>query len=129
VIAIDSSVLIDFLNGRRTRQVERFFQLAQNQEVVIGDLILCEVLQGIADERQARTTEALLREHHLVPMCSPELAVRAATNYRSLRRLGFTVRRTVDVIIGTYCIENDVPLLHADRDFEPMERHLGLKPA
>jgi predicted nucleic acid-binding protein len=92
----------------------------------VGDLMLCEVLQGLESERAAREVEALLRRFEIVPMAGDAIAVGAARNFRSLRRRGITIRKTVDPLIGTWCIENRRPLLHNDGDFRPMARHLGL---
>jgi predicted nucleic acid-binding protein len=95
-------------------------------EIIVGDLMLCEVLQGLDSERSARTVEALLRRFEIVPMAGDVIAVAAAQNFRSLRRRGVTIRKTIDLLIGTWCIENRRPLLHNDSDFRPMARHLGL---
>jgi predicted nucleic acid-binding protein len=126
VIVVDSSVWIDFLNGRKAPHVERLRAILGAEEVVVGDLMLCEVLQGLETERAARDVEALLRRFAIASMVGDANAVAAARNYRSLRRYGITVRKTVDMLIGTWCIENRVPLLHNDSDFRPMARHLGL---
>ena len=88
--------------------------------------MLCEVLQGLNGERSARQVESLLRRFQLVPMVGEAIAVAAARNYRVLRDQGITVRKTIDLLIGTWCIENRQPLLHDDRDFRPMVQHLGL---
>lgn len=88
--------------------------------------MLCEVLQGLESERAARDVEALLRRFEIAPMAGDAIAVAAARNFRSLRRRGIAVRKTVDLLIGTWCIENRRALLHNDRDFRPMARHLGL---
>ena len=96
------------------------------QMMIVGELMLCEVLQGLDSERSARQVEALLRSFQIVPMAGDAVAVLAAKNLRSLRRLGITISKTIDLIIGTWCIENRVALLHNDRDFLPMARHLGL---
>ena len=95
-------------------------------EIVLGDLMLCEVLQGVDGEREAREVEGLLRRFEIVPMAGEAIAVAAARNYRSLRGRGITIRKTIDLLIGTWCIENRLPLLHNDSDFRPMARHLGL---
>jgi predicted nucleic acid-binding protein len=84
------------------------------------------VLQGLANERSARQVEGLLRRFDVVPMAGDAIAVLAARNFRSLRRRGITVRKTIDLLIGTWCIEHRRPLLHHDSDFRPMVRHLGL---
>jgi predicted nucleic acid-binding protein len=122
VIVVDSSVWIDFLNGRNAPHVRRLRAVLGTDEVIVGDLMLCEVLQGLDSERAARDVEALLRRFEIVPMAGDAIAVAAARNFRSLRRRGITVRKT----IGTWCIENRMPLLHNDSDFRPMARHLGL---
>ena len=88
--------------------------------------MLCEVLQGLESERAARDVEVLLRRFEIAPMAGDAIAVAAARNFRALRRRGITVRKTVDLLIGTWCIENRLALLHNDRDFRPMTRHLGL---
>ena len=126
MIVVDSSVWIDFLNGRNAPHVRRLRTALGGEEVVVGDLMLCEVLQGLDSERAAREVEALLRRFEIVPMAGAAVAVAAARNFRSLRRHGITVRKTIDLLIGTWCIENRRPLLHNDSDFRPMARHLGL---
>jgi hypothetical protein len=126
LIVVDSSVWIDFLNGRDAPHVRRLSTILGVEEVALGDLMLCEVLQGLKDERAARRVEALLRRFDIVPMGGAEIAVAAARNFRSLRRRGITIRTTIDLLIGTWCIENRTALLHNDNDFRPMARHLGL---
>lgn len=126
MIVVDTSVWIDFLNGRNAAHVRKLRSVLGTDEVVVGDLMLCEVLQGLGSERSARQVEALLRRFQIVPMAGDAVAVLAARNFRSLRRLGITISKTIDLIIGTWCIENRVGLLHNDRDFHPMARHLGL---
>lgn len=98
-----------------------------NAEVLVGDLILLEVLQGARDEAHASRIERLLRSFQIVPMLDDEVAVQAARNFRTLRAEGLTIRKTVDLIIGTFCIVQGYSLLHDDRDFLPMEEHLGLR--
>ncbi len=88
--------------------------------------MLCEVLQGLDSERAARQVEFLLRRFEIVPMAGEAIAVVAARNFRSLRKRGVTVRKTIDLLIGTWCIENRRALLHNDSDFRPMARYLGL---
>ena len=126
MIVVDSSVWIDFLNGRNAPHVRRLSMVLGAEEVIVGDLMLCEVLQGLDSERAAQEVEALLRRFEIVPMAGDAIAVAAARNFRSLRRRGVTVRKTIDLLIGTWCIENRMPLLHNDSDFRPMARHLGL---
>jgi len=127
VILVDSSVWINLLNNVVTDPVRRLRALLPTTPLLIGDLILCEVLQGFRIEAQARLVERSLSRFEAVSLIDPELAVKAAANYRFLRRRGITVRKTIDVIIATYCIERGHSLLHSDRDFAPMERLLGLQ--
>jgi predicted nucleic acid-binding protein len=126
VIVVDSSVWIDFLNGRNAPHVRRLDALLGTTEIIVGDLMLCEVLQGLDGERAAREVESLLRRFRIVAMAGDAIAVVAARNFRSLCRRGITIRKTIDLLIGTWCIENRRPLLHNDKDFRPMAVHLGL---
>lgn len=126
MIVVDSSVWIDFLNGRKAPHVRQLSAVLGTDEIIVGDLMLCEVLQGLDDERAALEVEALLRRFEIVSMAGDAVAVAAARNFRSLRRRGITIRKTIDLLIGTWCIENRRPLLHNDKDFRPMALHLGL---
>ena len=126
MIVVDSSVWIDFLNGRDAAHVRRLRTILGADEIIVGDLMLCEVLQGLDSERAAQEVEALLRRFEIAPMAGDAIAVAAARNFRSLRKRGITVRKTIDLLIGTWCIENRRPLLHNDSDFHPMARYLGL---
>jgi hypothetical protein len=126
VIVVDSSVWIDFLSGRDLAHVRRLRACFGVEEIIVGDLMLCEVLQGLSGERRAKEVESLLRRFALVTMAGDAIAVTAARNFRYLRGVGVTVRKTIDLLIGTWCIENRTPLLHNDIDFRPMARHLGL---
>lgn len=127
MILVDSSVWIAHLKGRKTAETRKLEEAAAREPLLVGDLILLEVLQGARDEAHAARIERALREYAVVPLLGPELAVQAAKNYRKLRALGITVRKTADIIIGTFCIEHRHTLLHADRDFDPMQKHLGLR--
>ena len=127
MILVDSSVWIDHFRDDATEPVLRLRALIERELLLVGDLVLCEVLQGIRSEADARLVEEALREFELVTLVDPELAIIAAANYRLLRRRGVTVRTTVDLVIGTFCLERGHMLLHNDRDFEPMERFLGLQ--
>ena len=127
MIVIDSSVWIDFFNGIATAEVERLRSLIGRQPLLVGDMMLLEVLQGVAHEREARRVESALRRFDLAPMLCPDLAVQGAANYRRLRQRGITLRKTIDLIIGTFCIASGHTLLTSDRDFLPMAEHLGLK--
>jgi predicted nucleic acid-binding protein len=126
MILVDSSVWIAHLRGLRTPATGKLEAAAGREPLLIGDLILLEVLQGARDESHAAQIERGLRHYALVPLLGADLAPRAASNYRKLRELGVTVRKTADIIIGTFCIEHRHALLHDDRDFGPMQEHLGL---
>lgn len=126
MILVDSSVWIAHLRGYRTPAVARLEAAARREPLLIGDIILLEVLQGARDEADAARIERGLRRFALVPLLDADLAPRAARNYRKLRERGITIRKTADIIIGTFCIEHGHSLLHDDRDFAPMEEHLGL---
>ncbi len=128
MIAVDTSVWVDHLKEVLTPQVARLRDVVANRRarLLVGDLVLCEVLQGLATERDAALVERALRRFAVEPMVSPALAAQAAANYRELRKRGVTVRRTIDLLIGTFCIARGHALLHSDRDFDGMERFLGL---
>ncbi len=127
MILVDSSVWISLFRQEDTAAVRKLADLASSGVIIVGDLVLLELLQGARDEARAALMERYLRAFPLVSMMSVDLAVAAAHNYRTLRRLGITTRKTVDLIIGTFCIEQGHTLLHQDRDFDPMVRHLGLR--
>jgi predicted nucleic acid-binding protein len=129
VIFVDSSVWIGYFNGQRNRQTDFLDGLLGREPVAIGDIVLAEVLQGFRAERDFREARSLLMSLAIHDLLDASRALRVVENYRALRRRGITVRSTVDAIIATYCIDEGFPLLHADRDFEPFERHLGLRPA
>jgi predicted nucleic acid-binding protein len=126
VILVDSSVWIAHLRGSWTVATAKLEAAASREPILVGDLILLEVLQGARDEAHAARIERGLRRFDVVPLLDGDLAPRAAWNYRKLRDLGITIRKTADIIIGTFCIERRCALLHDDRDFAPMEEHLGL---
>lgn len=126
MIVVDTSVWIDYFNGVNTFETDTLDTALGNREILIGDLILTEVLQGFRREADFIQARQLFDAFPLVTMLGPELAVRSAEHYRALRARGVTVRKTIDVMIGTYCIAHDLPLLYADRDFDPMVQYLGL---
>jgi len=126
LIVVDSSVWIDFLNGENVPHARRLEALLGTSAIILGDLMLCEILQGLESERRALEVEARLRPFPAVSMAGQAIAIAAARNFRYLRSKGITVRKTIDMLIGTWCIENRTPLLHNDSDFRPMTRHLGL---
>jgi len=127
LILVDSSVWIDYFNGTVTVQTEKLDRLLGREPVAIGDLILTEVLQGFVEERDFNTARKMLTSLTVVELGGQEIAIQAARNFRVLRKTGVTVRKTVDAVIATWCIENGYDLLHNDRDFEPFVRHLGLR--
>jgi len=127
MILVDSSVWIDYFSGTTTAQTDLLDGLLGHELVVIGDLILTEVLQGFRSERDFRKARQLLDTLILKEMLGKYMAIKSAQNYRRLRARGVTARKTIDVIIATFCIENKLPLLHSDKDFTPMVKHLGLK--
>ena len=127
MILVDSSVWIDHFRNAESDAVRRLRRLIREEPLLIGDLILCEILQGFNSEAQARLVQRSFSRFEAVALSDPDLAAIAAANYRQLRRSGITIRKTIDLIIGTFCIERGHALLHSDRDFEPMERFLGLR--
>ena len=127
MILVDSSVWIAYLRGHRTPATAKLEEAVIREPLLVGDLILLEILQGARDDAHAARIERGLRQYAIVPLLDADLVPRAARNYRKLRELGITVRKTADIIIGTFCIERRHALLHDDRDFVPMEEHLGLK--
>jgi predicted nucleic acid-binding protein len=126
VILVDSSVWIALLRNTQTPATARLAAAASGGRLLVGDLILLEVLQGARDEAHAARIERNLRRFSVVSLLDAELAACAARNYRRLRGMGITLRKAADLVIGTYCIEHRHALLHDDRDFAPMETHLGL---
>ena len=127
MILVDSSVWIDYFRGTVTPQTEKLDSLLGQQPLAIGDLILTEVLQGFDDEQDLHDARKMLTSLLLVELGGREIAIQAAKNLRALRRSGVTVRKTIDTIIATRCIEDEYDLLHSDRDFEPFAKHLGLR--
>jgi len=127
VTLVDTSVWIDYFNGRATAETDLLDHLFGAERLLIGDLILAEVLQGFRSDigfhRALRQFDAL----EFRPIAGREIAIGAARNYRTLRARGVTVRKTIDAIIATFCITEGHELLHCDRDFDPFERHLGLR--
>jgi len=127
LILVDSTVWIDYFNGIVTAQTEKLDALLGQEPLAIGDLILTEVLQGFSNAREFNRAKGMLLSLTLVEMGGAEIAVQAARNFRYLRRLGVTVRKTIDTIIATRCIESGYDLLHNDKDFDPFVRYLGLR--
>ncbi|RJQ76326.1 MAG: PIN domain nuclease [Desulfobacteraceae bacterium] len=127
MVLVDSSVWIDYFNGAATRQTEILDQMLQQIPLITGDLILVEVLQGFRDDNDFKKAQEIMGILPCREMCGHDIAIQSAENYRKLRKKGITVRKTIDVIIGTFCIAEKIPLLHTDKDFDPMVEYLGLK--
>jgi predicted nucleic acid-binding protein len=129
MILVDSSVWIDFFNGFENAETDKLNQILGLEEVVIGDLILAEVLQGFNSDRDYKVAKDVLTSLTVHDLIGKEMAVKSANNFRKLRKKGITIRKTADVIIATYCIENKIPLLFTDKDFAPFVKHLRLRSA
>jgi len=127
MILVDSSVWIDYFNGRKTWQTNLLDNLLSDVPIIIGDLILAEILQGFRSDNDYKSAKSFLSDLPFRQMGGYQVAVQSSQNYRALRKKGVTVHKTIDIIIGTYCILEGLPLLHDDRDFEPMVSHLSLK--
>ena len=127
MILVDSSVWIDYFRGDATREAERLDALLGAEPLAIGDLILVEVLQGFADDKEFKQAHKLLTSLVPVDLGGHGIAVQVAKNCRTLREIGVTVRKTIDTVIATRCIEDGYTLLHRDRDFEPFVAHLALR--
>lgn len=129
MILVDSSVWIDYFRGTSTPQAERLDALLGIEPIATGDLILTEVLQGFVSDRDFNQAKKLMTSLVVVDLAGQRMAIQAAKNFRTLRSLGVTVRKTIDTVIATCCIENGLPLLYSDRDFDPFVEHLGLRSA
>lgn len=129
MILVDSSVWIDYFNGMPKWQTDLLDHCLSNEPVIIGDLILAEVLQGFRFQKDFETAKDFLGVLPFRRIGGYDVAVQSARHYRTLRKSGITVRKTIDVIIATFCIMEDLVLLHDDRDFEPMETRFSLKVA
>jgi hypothetical protein len=129
MILVDSSVWIDYFRGRRTPQADRLDGLLGREVLAVGDLIIAEVLQGFDRDRDFNQARRLLTTLDVVVLGGADVVVEAARNFRRLRRLGYTVLKTIDTVIATRCIIDGYALLHSDRDFEPFATHLGLRQA
>jgi len=129
VILVDSSVWIDYFRGTQTPQTEKLDGLLSSELVAVGDLILTEVLQGFGSERDFNEARRLLTSLLIVELGGQDVAIQAARNFRILRGQRITIRKTIDTIIATRCIESGFILLYSDRDFDPFVQHLGLRSA
>lgn len=127
MVFLDSTVLIDYFNGTTNWQVEKLDSLLGREVVVVGDYVLTEVLQGFKNDKDFQKAHSILKAFPCLSIGGEEIAIQSAKNYRYLRKKGITIRKTIDTIIATFCIENDFTLLHNDRDFDPFTKYLKLK--
>ena len=127
MILVDSSVWIGYFRGAMTPQTETLDSLLGREPLAIGDLILTEVLQGFTDERSFNKAKDMLTSLTIVELGGRHVAIQAARNFRALRKLGVSIRKAIDTIIATQCIESGYDLLHDDRDFDSFVKHLGLR--
>ncbi len=129
MIFVDSSVWIDFFNGTACAETDKLNEILGLEEIVIGDLILTEVLQGFRSDADYKTAKNVLTSLTVYDLLGKDMAIKSADNFRKLRKKGITIRKTADVIIATFCVENKIPLLFTDKDFTPFVDHLRLKSA
>ncbi len=129
MILVDSSVWVEYFNGKQNLQTNYLDEILGLEPVGIGDLMLTEVLQGFRSDTEYRTAKSLLTELPVFEIIRPDRAIKAADHYRLLRKKGITVRKTIDTLIATFCIDENYPLLFTDKDFIPFVEHLGLQPA
>lgn len=126
-LLVDSSVWIDYFNGSITPETDYLDNALGEKPIVVGDLILAEVLQGFRRRRDFEAARIALTRFPVLVLVGQQVAIQSAANYRILRAKGITIRKTIDSLIATFCIENELTLLHADRDFDPFENFLGLQ--
>lgn len=129
MMLVDSGVWIDFLAARITRQTDHLKAALRERRILTADLVIAEVLQGTRSDRAFAIAQEELTRLTIVDVVGPEVAIQAARHYRFLRALGITVRKTIDTLIATRCILEDIPLLYSDRDFDPFVEHFGLRSA
>jgi predicted nucleic acid-binding protein len=123
---VDSSVWIDYFDGKATPQTDLLHTGLGSEAIAVGDIILCEVLQGYRRQEDFDSARQALLRFPVYPIVGAEIAIKSVENYRALRRQGITVRKTIDCLISTFVIERGFQLLHSDREFDPFEAHLGL---
>lgn len=126
MLVVDSTVWVDYFNGVENHQTDYLHAVLDQTIIIVGDLILAEILQGFRHDPDFEKARRALGKYFQVNMVGPVLALQSARNYRFLRGKGITVRKTIDSLIATYCIENEHELLHNDSDFDGYEQHLGL---
>ena len=124
---VDSSVWIDYFGGRITPQTDLLHAALGTEEIALGDIILCQVLQGYRRQEDFEAARRALLQFPVYSLGGTAIAIKSAENYRVLRCRGITVRKTIDCLIATFVIEHGLALLHSDRDFDPFETHLGLR--
>ena len=129
MILVDSSVWIDYFSGNGSPETDFLDGVLGVSAIAIGDLILTEVLQGFRHDKDYKTAKRLLKELTIFELLGKKMAVKSADNFRKLRKKGVTIRKTADVIIASFCIEHNLPLLFSDKDFKPFVEHLGLRDA
>ena len=129
MILVDSSVWIDYFRGMQSSQTDRLYALLGNEPIATGDLVLAEVLQSFGSAQDFNQGKKLLTSLPIIELVGGDIAIQAATNFRTLRSLGITVRKTVDTLTATSCIEKGLALLYSDKDFDPFVEHLGLQSA
>jgi predicted nucleic acid-binding protein len=127
MIMVDSSVWIDFFNGVENVETNKLDEMLGLEEIATGDLIITEVLQGFRSDKDFKAAKNILTSLTVFEMLGEKLAIKSASNFRKLRKSGVTVRKTPDVIIATFCIENKLPLLFTDKDFVPFVDYLKLR--
>jgi predicted nucleic acid-binding protein len=127
MILVDSSVWIDYFNGHNTTQTDWLDSALGKIPIIMGDLVLTEVLQGFQNEKDFKIARTLLLSVPFMPMLGQQLAIESAMNYRILRKNGVTVRKTIDVMIGTFCVHYRFSCLYQDKDFDPIVKFLKLK--
>jgi hypothetical protein len=127
MIMVDSSVWIDYFTGLASKQTDTLDDTLGQEPVAVGDLILTEVLQGFRRDKDYETARTLFDDLTVFEMLGKNMAIKSAENFRTLRKRGITVRKTADVIIASFCIEQKFPLLFSDKDFKPFVKYLGLQ--
>jgi hypothetical protein len=126
MVIVDSSVWIDYLNNTVNPQTDWLEDALSLQPIGLTNLILCEVLRGIRQEARFKMAERLLQTVPVFDLSGTRVAIEAARNYRFLQSRGITIRKTIDCLIATFCIQEEFELLHRDHDFDPFKQHLGL---
>ena len=129
MIFVDTSVWIDFFNGKDSAEVQKLDSALGTEAVAIGDLIALEILQGFKNDKDYKAAKEMMDSLTVYDLLGESAVYACAENYRALRKKGITIRKTADVIIATFCIENNFLLLFSDRDFLPFVEHLGLRSA